>query len=148
MVTERNLGNKSEPSPTHRSSESAVVVDERNLPETGDPTREKSGPKLEICARLRRIAKGERCQLHDKTADVADEAAAIIEMLVGELEAARGIFLAYEALHLEKGTEDGNAKAKRNGAFAASIERTLATARQTGSEPPLSPYPETGSGDE
>jgi hypothetical protein len=46
-----------------------------------------------------------------------------------ELEAAALIFRAYEGLHLEKGTEDGARKARRNAAYAKSIERILAKAR-------------------
>jgi hypothetical protein len=49
--------------------------------------------------------------------------------LYRELEACAGIFRAYEALHLEKGTEDGARKARVNAAYADSIEHTLAAAR-------------------
>ncbi len=46
-----------------------------------------------------------------------------------ELESAGGIFRAYEALHLEKGTPEGNQTAKVNGGYAATIEQTVAEAR-------------------
>jgi hypothetical protein len=49
--------------------------------------------------------------------------------VVDELEAAGGIFRAYEALHLEKGTEEGARKAKANATYAESIEATVKAAR-------------------
>jgi surface antigen len=100
-------------------------------------------PKLEICARLREAAEPKTYRRATRTArtpydaELMEGAAALIETLVAALE--RGLVSHEGGIRLKKGACCSAADAMID---------ALATARQAGSESPLSPYPETGSGDE
>jgi hypothetical protein len=60
------------------------------------------------------------------TAEANARLIAAAPKLYSELKAAAAIFRSYEALHLQKGTDEGDQKAAVNAAYAETFERTLA----------------------